>query len=150
MRDARRKMERALASGAAAEKFAAMVHALCGPHDVLDRSDAHLAPAPCIGEVEAPIDGFISAIDTRALGLAVVMLGGGRSVPGAAVDPAVGLSDLAGIGDEVGRHRPLCRIHARSEADAEEASAVVQQGYSIGDKRPERRSPIIDRIVAAQ
>jgi thymidine phosphorylase len=68
----------------------------------------------------------------------------------AAVDPAVGLSDLAGIGDEVGRHRPLCRIHARSEADAEEASAVVQQGYSIGDKPPERRSPIIDRIVAAQ
>jgi thymidine phosphorylase len=86
----------------------------------------------------------------RALGLAVVMLGGGRSVPGAAVDPAIGLSDLAGIGDEVGRHRPLCRIHARSEADAEEASAVVQQGYSIGDKPPERRSPIIDRIVAAQ
>src|SRR4051794_31404307 len=92
----------ALPSGAAAEKFAAMVHALGRPHDVLDRSDAHLAPAPCIGEVEAPIDGFISAIDTRALGLTVVMLGGGRSVPGAAVDPAVGLSDLAGIVTRLG------------------------------------------------
>src|SRR3954452_10500346 len=93
MRDARRKMERALASGAAAEKFAAMVHALCGPHDVLDHSDAHLAPAPCIGEVEAPIDGFISALSIRALWASLWSCsGGGRSVPR---PPSIPRSDRA-------------------------------------------------------
>jgi thymidine phosphorylase len=147
--DARQKIERAFDSGAAAEKFARMVHALGGPRDVVERPQAHLARAPYIGVVEAPNPGFVTAIDVRALGLAVVALGGGRSVAGAAIDPAVGLTELAGIGEHVGPDRPLCRIHARDEADAKAASAVVQRAYMIGEKAPETRSPIIDRISAS-
>jgi thymidine phosphorylase len=150
MDDARRKIECALASGAAAEKFAAMVHALGGPGDILERPAAHLARAPTIRDVEAPRAGFVAAIDTRALGLAVVALGGGRSVPGAAIDPAVGLTELTGLGDEVGRDRPLCRIHARDEADAATASNAVQQAYRVSEQAPALRPPIIERIIAAQ
>jgi thymidine phosphorylase len=147
--EARRNIERALASGAAAEKFARMVHRLGGPHDLLHRSHAHLAVAPCIRDVQAPRPGFVTAIATRALGMAVVMLGGGRNVPGAAVDLAVGLSGLAGIGDQVGPDRPLCRTHARNEADADAASALIQRAYTIDEKAPALRSPIIDRITAS-
>ncbi|MBV8848389.1 MAG: thymidine phosphorylase, partial [Methylobacteriaceae bacterium] len=89
-------------------------------------------------------------IDTRALGLAVIVLGGGRSAPGAAIDLIVGLSDLAGLSDEVGPERPLCRVHARRESDAEAASALIQRAYTIGEEAPELRAPVIDRIVAAQ
>ena len=148
--EARRKIETALASGRAAEKFAAMVHALGGPHDLLDRHDAHLARAPCVRDVEGPVSGFVASVDTRALGLAVVALGGGRTVAGAAIDSAVGLTELAGIGDHVGPGRPLCRIHARNEADAETASTVVQQAYAMDEKALDSRSPIIDRITASQ
>ena len=49
-----------------------MVHALGGPRDVVERPRAHLARAPYIGVVEAPNPGFVTAIDVRALGLAVV------------------------------------------------------------------------------
>jgi thymidine phosphorylase len=84
------------------------------------------------------------------LGLAVVALGGGRRVAGATIDPAVGLTELAGIGDHVGPHCPLCHIHARDEAAAQAASAAVQRAYTIGEEAPERRPPIIDRIVAAR
>jgi thymidine phosphorylase len=150
MDDARRKIERALASGAAAEKFATMVHALGGPSDILDRPDAHLARAACLCEVGAPHAGFVAAIDTRALGLTVVALGGGRSIPGAPVDPAVGLTQLAGLGDEVGRNRPLCRIHTRDEASAEAASNSIQQAYRVSEQLPTLRPPIIDRIIAAR
>jgi thymidine phosphorylase len=88
------------------------------------------------------------AIDTRALGLAVLTLGGGRSIAGAAIDPAVGLSELAGIADEVGRGRALCRIHARGEADAKAASAAIQRAYTIGEKPPKICPPVIQRISA--
>jgi thymidine phosphorylase len=147
--EARRKISRALENGAAAEKFAAMIHALGGPGDLVERPDAHLARAPHIRDVRALLSGHVTDIDTRALGLATVRLGGGRSAPGAAIDPAVGLSELAGIGEEVGPGRPLCRVHARSKADAERAAAVIQQAYTSGEKPPVRRPPVIDRIVAA-
>jgi thymidine phosphorylase len=148
--EARRKMNDVLDSGAAAEKFAAMVHALGGPHDVLDRPNTHLSRAPHIRDVKASMSGYVREVDTRALGLAVVALGGGRTAPGAAIDAAVGLTDLAGIGEEVGPSRPLCRIHVRSEAHAHATSAAIQRAYTIGEKPPALRSPIIDRIVAAQ
>jgi thymidine phosphorylase len=147
--EARRKISRALENGTAAEKFAAMIHALGGPGDLVERPDAHLARAPHIRDVRAPLSGHVTDIDTRTLGLAIVGLGGGRSAPGAGIDPAVGLSELAGIGEEVGPGRPLCRVHARSKADAERAAAVIQQAYTSGEKPPVRRPPVIDRIVAA-
>jgi thymidine phosphorylase len=147
--EARRKISHALDSGAAAEKFAAMIHALGGPGDLVERPDAHLARAPHIRDVRALLSGHVTEIDTRTLGLAIVGVGGGRSAPGAAIDPAVGLSELAGIGEEVGPGRPLCRVHARSKADAERAAAVIQQAYTSGEKPPVRRPPVIDRIVAA-
>jgi thymidine phosphorylase len=148
--DARGKIERALASGAAAEKFAAMVHALGGPHDLVDQPSAHLPRALHIRDVKALTSGSVTEIDTRALGLAVVALGGGRTVTGAAIDPAVGLTELAGIGKDVGRNRPLCRIHARSEEDAEVASLAIQSAYAIGEKPRALRAPVIDRIIAAR
>jgi thymidine phosphorylase len=150
MSDAPGKIERALDSGAAAEKFAAMVHALGGPGDLVARPDAHLARAALVRDVQAPSAGFVAAIETRALGLAVVALGGGRAVAGAGIDPAVGLTDLAGIGENVGQHRPLCRVHARNEADAEAALAVVQRAFTIAETAPALRPPVIDRIVAAR
>jgi thymidine phosphorylase len=146
--DARKKIGRALDSGAAAEKFAAMVHVLGGPGDLLERPDAHLARAPYVADVAASGTGFVTAIDTRALGLAVVLLGGGRSIAGAAIDPAVGLSELVGIGDEVQHDRPLCRIHARSEADAKAALATIQRAYAIGEKPRKIGAPVIARIRA--
>ncbi len=126
-------VERALESGAAAERFARMVVALGGPSDLLEHPDRHLELAPVRFPVVPDRDGVVLRVDARLLGLAVVALGGGRRRAGDAVDSAVGLADVQGPGEPVGADRPLAVVHARSMADAVEAAAVVRLAVPVGD-----------------
>ena len=121
----------ALASGLAAERFARMVVAQGGPADLLENPDRHLPPAPVIRAV--PGHGRVAAIDTEALGHAVVALGGGRLHAGDRIDPRVGLADLLRIGEEAGPDRPLALVHAASEPAAGAAIATIQSAYLMGD-----------------
>jgi len=129
---ARRTLAAALDDGRAAERFARMVAALGGPAGLLDAPARHLASAPCVLDVPAPEEGFVTACDGRALGMAVVGLGGGRRLPSDTVDPRVGLDRLAAIGDRVARGQPLARVHARSDADAARAAGHVLAAYRLG------------------
>ena len=131
--DGRRRFDEAIRSGAAAERFARMVWALGGPADLLDSPDAHLPAAPVKCPVFAGRAGVVAAIDTRALGVAVVALGGGRTRVTDPVDPAVGLDEVAGLGEAVDAQRPLAVVHARSEADAERAAAALRAAVTVAD-----------------
>ncbi len=147
--DGRQRLERAIASGAAAEVFQRMVSALGGPNDLVARPQRHLAAAPIIRAVLPAHAGYIGAIDTRAVGIAVVELGGGRSRAQDPVDHAVGLTALAGIGDEVGPDRPLAIIHGRTENALERASARLQAAYTIHETLPSIQPKVIfERITA--
>jgi thymidine phosphorylase len=127
----------ALRSGAAAERFAAMAAALGGPADLLERPDAHLRSAPVTLAVEADRTGFVTAHATRALGLVVLDLGGGRHRDGQAIDDAVGLTAIAGLGEEVAPGaRPLCVVHARDTTSAEAAAEAVRAAIAVGDDAP--------------
>lgn len=149
LHDGRSRMERAIASGAAAEVFQRMVSALGGPSDLMSRPDAHLRAAPLVQAAWAPKHGFVSAIDTRAVGIAVVELGGGRTRSQDPVDHAVGLTALAGLGDEVGPNRPLAVIHAQDEASLARAASRLSAAYTVSDARVAPAvSAIIERIGA--
>jgi thymidine phosphorylase len=130
--EARRSLQDALDSGRAAERFQAMVSLLGGPHDFMDDPLRHLPRAP-IERAVYGISGHVMKIDTRALGLAVIELGGGRLRPDDAIDHAVGLSSLAGIGDESGNQNPLAVVHARDESSCAPAAAMVRSAYEIGE-----------------
>ena len=142
----RAKIAEALASGAAAERFGRMVAELGGPSNLMERPGLHLDAAPVMHEVAADRRGVVTAIDTRALGLAVVALGGGRTRPQDAIDPAVGLTRLAGIGTSVEPGTPLAIVHARDAARAEAAAARLRGAYTIGEKA----SPAADSIITAR
>ncbi len=135
----------ALDDGAAAEHFARMVAALGGPRDVLH--DARLPQAPVQRDVPSPRDGVISAMDTRAIGLAVVELGGGRRRPGEAIDPRVGLSNVRPLGASVRKGDPLARVHAADPAAAEVAIRNVIDAVQVGD-RASHPEPLICQTVA--
>jgi thymidine phosphorylase len=149
-REASAVAERALASGAAAERFARMVAALGGPADLLERPDHHLPQAPVRLAATPERPGVVTRVDARLLGLAVVALGGGRQRAEDDVDPAVGLADVAGPGDAVGHDRPLAVVHARSPADAEAAVRTVRAAMTVGDEPPPVPGPpVLQRIGRA-
>jgi thymidine phosphorylase len=135
-----------LDGGFAAERFARMVAALGGPHDVF--SDARLPLAPVVRPVPAARSAYVGDVDVRALGWAVVALGGGRARPGDAVDPRVGLSAVAGRGASLHAGEPLAWVHAADEAAAEAAVAEVQRAMVLADVAP-APWPLIAEVVGA-
>jgi len=120
-----------LDSGAAAERFARMVSALGGPSDLLDAPGRHLGHAPVVLPVAAPQAGFVAHIDCRALGLAVVGLGGGRRRPEDKIDCQVGLTELVELGQHVDAGQPLAVVHARDLEAAQSAASEIQAAYSL-------------------
>lgn len=130
--EARDKVETAFTSGAAAQKFASMVSELGGPSDLLERPEVHLPTAPIVRPVHPPTSGCVLAINTRGVGLAVVAMGGGRVRASDLVDPVVGFTDLAMVGDFVGDDQPLGFVHARNESQAERASAELINACQLG------------------
>ncbi|MCE8023812.1 thymidine phosphorylase [Billgrantia aerodenitrificans] len=129
-------LDERLASGAAAERFARMVAGLGGPADLLERHDRHLPGAAVVRPVYAERSGRVTRMDTRALGLAVVTLGGGRRAPSDGIDHSVGLSGIAALGEAVDGERPLAWVHAGSEADAERAASQLRAAIEVNDVAP--------------
>jgi thymidine phosphorylase len=138
----------ALDSGAAAERFARMVSALGGPADLFERPDKYLDATPLIVPVPAGRSGFVRRCDCRALGLAVVGLGGGRTRPSDSIDFAVGLSKLIQIGDRVERNQPLALVHARDDNAAQRALREVLAAFEIDELAPPANTLIYQRIGA--
>lgn len=131
--DAAAAVETALTSGKATEHFARMVTGLGGPADFVERMDSHLAPAPIVHDVFIEGDGVISAIDTRAVGMAVVALGGGRRLPTDSIDHRVGFDHIAGLGTEVHGRTVIGRVFAASEGVDLEAVERFRAAFTIGE-----------------
>ena len=104
--------------------------------------------APVIRDIAAPGAGFVSAIDTRAIGVAVVALGGGRTRPQDPVDHAVGLTDLASIGTALEKGDPIAIVHSRTLEAAELAKSAIVAAYGFSSRKPEHADVIIRRITA--
>ena len=88
--------------------------------------------APVIRPVFADSSGFISGIDTKAVGSTVVYLGGGRHGAEDTIDPSVGIADIAEIGQQVDSDIPLAVIHAASESSWEHAATRLKSAFQIG------------------
>jgi thymidine phosphorylase len=149
-REAEARIEEAIASGGAAEKFARMVAALGGPADFVERSGAHLAEAPVVRAVHADRPGFVQEIATRDIGVAVVAVGGGRTSPEQRIDHAVGVSGLAALGDRVDAGRPLGVLHVRTEDAFTFGAAALRRAYSIGDTPVDPGPVVVERIGASR
>ena len=136
----------ALASGAALERFARMTHALGGPADFCERPDVYLPAAPVIRPVLAPADGFLASCETRALGMAVVELGGGRRRAGDAIDHRVGIVAILPLGTKVSKGQPIAMVHAATQEAAARTAADVTACYSVSDEAPVLPPVILGRV----
>ena len=139
-----------LDSGRAAEQFAIMVAAQGGPSCLLQDPEAFLPSAPVIRPVFANTSGYISSIDTKAVGSAVIYLGGGRQRVEDTINPAVGIAQIANVGQSVDSGIPLAYIHAASENAWERAAALLKSSFQIGPEQNAGLPVIYARVEGEQ
>lgn len=140
------RVQASLDSGHAAERFAAMVAAQGGPSDLLEHPEDHLAAAEIVRPVEAEEDGFVSSVDTKAVGDIVVSLGGGRLRADDRIDPSVGLSRQLAVGERVARGEPVAWLHAASEESWRAAAPALRRAFRITSGAP-ARNPVVHAII---
>ena len=146
---AREKLQTVLDDGSAAKCFGKMVAGLGGPQDFIEHYDNYLEKAEIIKPVYAKKSGIVSAMDTRAIGMAVVSMGGGRRISTDKIDYAVGFDNFICLGETANAHKPLAVIHARSEAQWQEAANALLQAIHVGSE-PYQKTPDIYGQIRAE
>lgn len=146
-KDARAQVEHALSSGAALDKFRALVQAQGGHPGVVDNPVAILPRAPIRERVEAGRGGIVQRVEPRIIGRAIIALGGGRSKVDDEVDPAVGIVLHVRPGARVERGQPVATIHARDAETRQMAEEALRRAIVLGDEAPPRRTLISHRVT---
>jgi pyrimidine-nucleoside phosphorylase len=137
-----RQLERALASGAAADRARQMVEAQGGAPGVVD-DPAALPQAPLREPWLSPADGYVQRVEPRTIGWAIVEMGGGRRVMEDEVDPAVGLVVTAKPGDRVRRGQPLASVYARDDRSLAIGRGALAEAIRIGEAAPDDVLPLV-------
>lgn len=141
-----RQVDAALDSGRALAHFSRMVAALGGPGDFAERSSHYLPSAPVQLPVPAPRSGWVRAMDTRAIGLLVVELGGGRRQASDTVDPRVGFSQWVQRGQYVHTGDLLAMVHAATTPAAQAAQQALIRLLELGDSVPQETPVLVTRL----
>jgi thymidine phosphorylase len=147
LEEGRRKAQAVLDGGHAADCFSRMVSALGGPSDYLEHYARYAMPANIVKPFKAPRGGFVTDMDCRDVGLAVIGLGGGRRAASDIIDPTVGFSDFRSVGTALAAGEPVCLVHARNEAEADAAIAALGAMVRIGEDAPAPPRMILARIT---
>ena len=143
--EARRRLQAALASGAALEKFRELVAAQGGDPRVVD-DPGHLPQARLRIPLAAPRSGCVAGVDALGVAHATFRLGAGRAKAADRIDPAVGVSALVKVGEQVAEGSPLCVIHANDETALAEARSLLEHAIAIGE-RPPPAMRLVEEIV---
>ena len=130
--EGRALLEEALLSGAGLQKFRQMILAQGGDPACCD-DVSKLPQAAVIREVKVGRGGYVAAMDTMALGLAAQAMGAGRTKKTDALDYSVGFVLPVRIGDPVTPETTLCTLHARSEAEADQAESAIRAAIRFSD-----------------
>ena len=137
-----------IASGQAREKFREIVRLQGGDVGVVD-DPRRLARARQTLDVTSPADGYVAGTQCEQLGVACVVLGGGREKKEDTIDPAVGLEFHKRIGDAVKRGEPLCTLHYNADDRLDQACRLVETAYRIEPEKAKTIPPLVHRVIGA-
>ena len=139
--DAKELAQELIQSGKALAKFRQMVELQGGDPETIDNPSL-LPKAKHSLEILSPRAGYITAVDSEAIGRACVMLGGGREKKEDSIDPAVGILIHAKISDRVAHGQPLCTIHYNSRPPF-----LPPSSFEIGESMP-APSKLVRRVIS--
>jgi pyrimidine-nucleoside phosphorylase len=131
--DAKAKLELAIASGQAAEKFKEIIEAQGGNPAVVD-DPALLPQAEAIELYRAPRRGLVAQVEPRTVGRGIIALGGGRTRMEDRVDPGVGFVITVKPGDWVEAGEAIATVFARDEAGLRAGAAALREAIHIADE----------------
>jgi pyrimidine-nucleoside phosphorylase len=138
----------ALRSGAALERFQAMVEKQGGDVRVI-REPQRLPRATRRHQIEASSPGYVSRIDAEAVGRAAMLLGAGRARADMRIDLAAGVTLLKKPGDAVKSGDHVLELHYNDDAALAEAVDVARAALAISTE-PVPPAPLVMAWVHAE
>lgn len=133
---ARVTLRKLLSDGSALDKFARMIDSQGGKAGVIDHPDKYLCRASKSACIRSERSGFVSAFDTRAVGLAAVSIGAGRRTKADRIDHTAGFVLRKKIGDSVLAGEPLAEMFYNARSAAAEAKKNFKKAVVISSRKP--------------
>ena len=144
----RKLAQEMIATGQARDTFRRVMRQQGGDADIWD--DPSLLPrAQHTQTVRSNQDGFVAHIACERVGVASLVLGGGREKQDDVIDPAVGIVLEKKVGDAVTSGDALCILHYNAGARLQEAITMLEDSFVIRAQAPPPRAPLIRKIVGA-
>ncbi|MFC2662658.1 MAG: thymidine phosphorylase [Eubacterium sp.] len=137
----------ALASGAALDKFRALVTAQGGDPSVIDDPEHQFPQAKFHQSVTAKTGGYVQELDAHLVGQASRSTGAGRESLDQEIDPSAGILLRKKVGDKVSVKDELAVVYAGSKRKLIEGVEKLEAAYTIGSKAPEKEPLILDRVM---
>lgn len=132
-------------SGEALRKFADMVQAQHGDAEFI--LDPTLFPtAKFVYEVRADKAGYVEHIDSLAIGITSMKLGGGRETYNDVIDMAAGIMLAKKVGDKVDVNDVLCTLFTDKEMSIDELALAALTAFEITPKHLETPPIVYDYI----
>lgn len=141
------KIQNHLKSGEALEKFRENIECQDGDASVCDEPELLINKDLFEFEIKAKESGFVSEIDTLAIGNAIVKIGGGRTKAEDAIDHAVGFACEKKIGDKITENETLGILYSRGRNQAHQISENMRNAYKISAENPQK-SELIKEIIS--
>lgn len=145
--EAKKKLRLTISSGKAYEHFVKMACSLGADVSVVENFSTKGPRAPFVEPVYATKEGYVSAMDTRQIGLGVILLGGGRTHPEQKINYTTGFTSFCQIGDKVDKNTPLCYIHTEDKDNIKEISTLIKNAITISEIKPAINSAILRKIA---
>jgi pyrimidine-nucleoside phosphorylase len=135
-----------IATGRALDKFKEMIVAQGGDPQIVD-APWKLPRSQRVANIFAPAEGFVTAIACEQVGIASLLLGGGRAKKEDTIDPAVGITLQKKVGDFAHVNDTLCTIHYNDERNLAEARELLAEAFRIGEHLPVAPRPLIHKVI---
>ena len=144
--DGRDLAQRMIANGAAFEKFCELASLQGGDAAAL-RDTSQLPQARERREARSRSAGFVQAINCEQVGIASLVLGGGREKKEDNIDPAVGIVLHKKVGDAIRQDEAICTLHYNSSARLDEAESLIHAAYKIGTEKTAKAGSLIKKVI---
>jgi pyrimidine-nucleoside phosphorylase len=136
-----------ITSGRARDTFREIIRLQGGDEKVVD-DPSRLPRAKHTAQITARQSGYVTAIRGEQVGIASMMLGGGREKKEDSIDPGVGITLEKKVGDKVEAGANLCTVHYNLDSRLPHVVELLARSFEIGAKPPPV-SPLVRKVIGA-